>query len=225
MRIEVNNNFFDEWSPEMAYVLGYWFADGDISRMYKESKNPYKRFKLTSIDNEHLNKIKLLMKSKHKLWKDKTDCYALAFCSSKIYDRIVELGGCERKSLVAKFPFVPDEFVRHFIRGYFDGDGSVYFGGSKVPFASFLGTKDFLTILSNYLCYNVDIEKMGNIYRMTYSGEYAVKVLDYMYRDSKLFLSRKFDRYLKCMKWKRKRGPYRSWKQYILNNERLPICV
>jgi hypothetical protein len=30
MRRTVNQDFFKKWTPEMAYVLGLWFADGCI---------------------------------------------------------------------------------------------------------------------------------------------------------------------------------------------------
>ena len=38
----------------------------------------------------------------------------------------INLGGKEKKSLDCHFPKVPNEYLRDFIRGYFDGDGSVW---------------------------------------------------------------------------------------------------
>lgn len=46
-----NEQFFLNWSPEMAYVLGYWFADG-----YMTSDKSY-RVAFFSIDESHLQQI------------------------------------------------------------------------------------------------------------------------------------------------------------------------
>jgi intein/homing endonuclease len=50
--------------------------------------------------------------------------YRLAFVNQRISERLQELGLTERKSTTKPFPQVPEEYVRHFIRGYFDGNVS-----------------------------------------------------------------------------------------------------
>ena len=44
-----------------------------------------------------------------------------------MYADLTSLGGRKQKSKTIKFPYVPSKFLRDFIRGYFDGDGSVFF--------------------------------------------------------------------------------------------------
>ncbi|MDP3901014.1 MAG: LAGLIDADG family homing endonuclease [bacterium] len=46
--------------------------------------------------------------------------------SKHLYERMQELGCLRRKSRVVRFPKVPPPYLRDFIRGYFDGDGSVF---------------------------------------------------------------------------------------------------
>ena len=52
--------------------------------------------------------------------------YHFGISNEKLYDDIVNLGLTPNKSLTMQFPNMPNEFVRHFIRGCWDGDGSVY---------------------------------------------------------------------------------------------------
>lgn len=65
------------------------------------------------------------------------------------------LGCVKRKSLILKFPdekIVPKELMNHFIRGYFDGDGSISIGRNiKV---NFTGNTNFILDLRNYLACN-----------------------------------------------------------------------
>jgi intein-encoded DNA endonuclease-like protein len=93
--------------------------------------------------------------------------------------------------------------VQHFIRGFFDGEGSI---GSytrdevSVSFAS--GSKDFLSQLSviiNKFC-NVGIKniiwgKAAGAYYLTYHTHQALKLCEWMYKDSTLHLDRKYNKY------------------------------
>jgi DNA-binding transcriptional regulator WhiA len=51
---EINRNFFKKWTPEMAYILGFFTADGS---MFKNKRGSYfVEFEIT--DKELLEKIK-----------------------------------------------------------------------------------------------------------------------------------------------------------------------
>ena len=52
MVARIPNDFFKTWTPEMAYVLGYWWADGHILK-----NAAGKRVGFTSKDGEHLEQI------------------------------------------------------------------------------------------------------------------------------------------------------------------------
>lgn len=86
-------------------------------------------------ESELLEKILHLMDCDAKLYFHKERIYGkikagalyhFAINNEKLYDDIVSLGLTPNKSLTMRFPNVPNEFVRHFIRGCWDGDGSVY---------------------------------------------------------------------------------------------------
>ena len=63
---QVNQNFFKEWNNDMAYIFGYWFADGHISNPNMPSWKNYE-FIITSKDIKHLYLIRRLMNSNHKI--------------------------------------------------------------------------------------------------------------------------------------------------------------
>lgn len=121
-KYNINENFFSQWNPTMAYVLGFWFADG-----YMRKEKSY-RIVFTGNDKDILIKIRDAMTSSHPICPaNGNDCYYISFCSKKLYIDLTKLGGLRKKSMVIEFPKVPKKFLPDFIRGYFDGDGSVFF--------------------------------------------------------------------------------------------------
>lgn len=124
--IPVNQQFFDNWSPEMAYVLGFFAADGCLTVNPRGSK--YIEF--VSTDNDVLRKIRKTMGSKHKIGpKNEAQkgkkAFRLQIGSQYIFERLETLGFSVCKSKSIQFPAVPKDVLRHFVRGNFDGDGFV----------------------------------------------------------------------------------------------------
>ena len=105
-----------------------------------------------------------------------------------------------------KFPnvniFSDSSLIKHFIRGYFDGDGCLSFRKNKnsvVPVVSILGTLDFL----NGLVHNAKINRynlrkdkrhLHDTYTLDIYSTYDF--LDYIYKNSTIYLNRKYNRYL-----------------------------
>jgi len=120
---DIDEKFFSKWSPEMAWVLGLFFTDGCVSGG---------KVSLTSIDLGLLEKVKHHLKStksiaKHAQGYDKSKyIYIFEFYREKMREDLNKLGLTKRKSLTMIFPDIPEQYIRHFIRGCWDGDGSVY---------------------------------------------------------------------------------------------------
>jgi len=124
---KVNKDFFKKWSPEMAYVLGFFAADGNIV------KTKHNGFYLSfhSADKEILMSIKGAMKSEHKLSKRASSSgqvYRFQIGSKEMFEDLIILGLIPNKSKRMKAPKIPNKFSVDFIRGYFDGDGNVWEG-------------------------------------------------------------------------------------------------
>ena len=137
----INENFFTEWSPEMAWVLGLLFTDGNIDES---------RVAITSVDIDLLEKIKNLLKSSNPIQErvqsyDKSKhIYEFIFSRVKMRDDLLKLGLHKRKSLTMVFPDVPEEYIRHFIRGCWDGDGSIFISGDKLRGSYVCGSFKFI---------------------------------------------------------------------------------
>jgi hypothetical protein len=156
---DINENFFSEWSPQMAWVLGLLFTDGYIV----EEGTGLRACSglsvvLASIDRDMLENVRTHLKSTRPIRKkvqsyDKTKhIYSFDFYRKKMRDDLQKLGLIQRKSLTMKFPNVPEEYMRHFIRGCWDGDGSVYIGKNNKINASYVsGSKDFIERLAHEL--------------------------------------------------------------------------
>src|SRR5438270_57920 len=59
--------------------------------------------------------------------------YSLRICDPVVFADLVKLGITERKSLTLTPPIIPKRLIRHFVRGYFDGDGSVCLRNRNFP--------------------------------------------------------------------------------------------
>jgi len=149
---QVNNNFFSEWSNEMAWVLGAIYSDGNI----KKVGNAFSISQKNS-DVDFLEKILKVMNSNHKLY-DKSNRPAKYFeiNNFKMYHDLISLGLHSNKSKTITFPNVPNKYIRHFIRGLWDGDGSIsYNNKTDLFYATFVSGSesfivDFVNILKKY---------------------------------------------------------------------------
>ena len=153
-KVILNENFFSSWSPEMAYVLGVIYTDGNLHPKTKSKKDNTNRVTITQKEPELLTKVLALMfcnaticYRKERIY-DKIKAGAIYYFKlthDKIYDDLVKLGLTPRKSLTMTFPDIPNQYVRHFVRGCWDGDGSIYFEKGSLLRAHFIsGSFEFI---------------------------------------------------------------------------------
>jgi len=77
-------------------------------------------------DREYLQCIKAVMASEQRLIVRKDGCCTFRIGNQQLWHDLHALGGRPAKSLIAEISFIPQELVRHFVRGFIDGDGSLY---------------------------------------------------------------------------------------------------
>lgn len=205
-----NENFFKQWTPEMAYVLGFFCADGNLTL----GKRGNKYIEFTSTDKSLLKDIRVALGSNHTLTRRKRrnawkDAFRLQIGSKRMFVHLIELGLTPKKSLSLKLPNVPDVYLGAFLRGYFDGDGNVVFGYFRkamrnkktrlcaIRFTS--GSKDFLEQLKIRLGMLLGISGSffysGRGWRLNYGLFDSKKLFDLMYgkkRQRLIYLQRKY---------------------------------
>lgn len=215
----VNDDFFKTWTPEMAYILGYIFADGNIN--WKPEKS-YRTLTITASekDKSHLEEVRELLEStKELLYSERTKSYRLIVNSKIICKDLMKLGMIPRKSLSIKFPEIPEKFLKHFIRGVIDGDGNVrYVNREKSPYFEITissGSEDFLKVMSEKIS-SFDVEGRvrkvkGNVFILQYSCKRGLNLAKWIYDDGNLCLDRKFRQYKKALIAK---GGGQPWRKY-----------
>ncbi len=208
-------DFFDDINTEeKAYILGLLYADG-----YNDTNRNSVSLGLKETDREILDKITVLIQPTKPLqyintqnngFKNSQNQYRLVMESRKISQRLIELGCGKAKTHNLVFPTgtqVPKYLQRHFIRGYFDGDGSV--SGDKQKQLSFVGTKDFLLHLQQILIEELGFsktkldqrhkEREDEIRSLRYCGiNQCITFRDWLYKDATICMERKkniFDTY------------------------------
>lgn len=113
------------------YLLGAFMTDGCVYS--RPSRKNSKVVSLHSKDEDWLIGVNnficpnkpLLMPTKNK------SCHSLMYMCSKMGIILESLGCVGRKSLILNFPKVPEEYITDFLRGCWDGDGSLSFSQSK----------------------------------------------------------------------------------------------
>ena len=114
-------------------------------------------------------------------------------------------GMTPNKSLTLSFPDISENLLPHFIRGVFDGDGSIYKHKDNGYTLTITSTNDFCMSLKNIVeeklnihCGIYDAQNHNGITKVfTISGRIQTKkFLDWIYRDAELFLERKYNRYV-----------------------------
>lgn len=203
----VDHTYFKKYSSNMFYILGLWFADGTIHK-YKDN---CKMLSLSlNIDDIVLveqikSEIKLNKQTYiyiDKRYKNKGQA-KIDIYSEEMYDDLVSFGCIENKSLIIKFPEIPDEFKKDFVRGYMDGDGSIFIDKRNKFYLSFTsGSYDFLSGVIkviedklNLVSKIYDKNNKGTCFFIRYNGNNAIKVCSWLYDNPTLFMKRKFDKY------------------------------
>lgn len=217
---DLHTDFFARWSPQMAYVLGFFAADGNMIR------NTRGAHFVTFYSNDLLllRTVRRTLGSTHKIAARKrhgseSTTYQMQLGSKRLFSDLAALGFAPRKSKRLRFPEIPTELLGDFVRGYFDGDGCVYFKRHYVKarnrrlwiFTSRFtcGSRRFLVLLQNALrSHGVKggyiVTKWQNSgFELVFSHKDSLALYKLMYhnaRDTDLRLLRKYALFSKAIR-------------------------
>lgn len=214
----------------MAYVLGVIYTDGNI--IAGRLKNPSSGYSITCSrltisqkEPELLNKVLTLMNCQTTILKRNRksyggcisgETYYFHINNETVFEDLLKLGVVPNKSKVITFPDMPETCIRHFIRGCWDGDGSVFISDGKLQASFVSGSKEFIERLNTEL-FLLGIVKANKekkygslfkvpltVYKSKISKSYSIKLrsnenmelfYNYLYDgvDDSLYLIRKHD--------------------------------
>ena len=215
LKYHCNENYFDNINnADKAYILGLLWADGcnNLSlgkiQLQLQEKDKYILDEINILTNNDRPLIFTPLNNKNPNWQNS---YTLILKSYHMAQVLNDYGMTPRKSLILEFPTWLDiSLYPHFIRGYIDGDGSIYCHIDKnICRVSITGTKMLLDIIQNILSQlgiksslrhkNEHNDVVYTLYTTSNFG--SIKLLKWIYDDANLKLERKYDKYQQFLKY------------------------
>lgn len=202
-----NERYFEKIDkPEKAYLLGFITADGCI---YNGSNKTSFRFQMNikESDSYVLDFLQKEIGSDYKIqFKEvsakkngnKSKAALLKINSTAFCKDLINLNVIPRKSMKESIPLkkIPKKFLRYFVLGYFDGDGSISYTKPS-PHISILGSKKMCKQLNkifvdNGIDQNVFFDRNNKIFGLRINNtENKIKLYNFLYKDYVFFLKRK----------------------------------
>jgi len=203
-KYHLNDSFFKELNPVSAYWLGFIAADGTLNRRDNGLK-----IGLNKSDDVHLKKFINAIGFKGKIHYVKSNNSASVEVYSKdIIKTLLSYGITSNKSLTIREVKTPDHLMSHFIRGVYDGDGSI--SGYRRTHLQFMiaGNRPFMEQIQEILIKECNLNKTriyplkGKAHKVQYTGIQVLKILNFIYKDSNqgIRLDRKYGKFLDLKK-------------------------
>ena len=207
-------------TEEKAYWLGFLTADGWISK--NEVKNSgCVGIELKYSDLCHLKKFNKSIHGNYKIVDRWKQCHisknpnkwnhmcCIRIYSIDMYNSLTKLGFTNNKTYDCYIPDIPQTLIKHYIRGYFDGDGRFGLSNNRLWVSFCTASKSFNDCIVHEL-QKEDIQ----VQQYDYINEFGtqmyvpeltnnkarIKFLNWIYDDANIYLDRKYKKYLKAIK-------------------------
>lgn len=205
-----DEGFFDSIdSEDKAYILGLIYADGCLSPRGERRGS----VRLSQIDKELMVKVAVafglgeqalycIHPSEKRGYKNSKIQYSLELQGGPLYQRLIELGCTPRKSLTCGHPpdgAIPPDLIRHFIRGYFDGDGCINVFNKFYKRVCIVGTMDTLAWIGKNLPFFYSLpphRTTDGMFYLTFGAVSSIEWFrDYLYTDAEVFSRKKRNKF------------------------------
>ena len=206
-----DSEVFKIFTSESCYWAGFIAADGWVNK-YNLG------IELSIKDINHLKKFRSFINSNCDISTRKKFSFGKIFkyCNLYIYSKKMidvlkeNFNIVSNKSLVYVMPEkISKDMQKHFIRGYIDGDGSIgwHKHNNKPRVHVCSGSKKLLEQIKkiikeqNKRAGNPSIlkTKSGNLYTLSFMGHQAYDILNWLYKDSTIYLDRKYEKYIEVI--------------------------
>lgn len=208
----VNEAFFLEQSANMAYLLGFLASDGSVSKDRNDIS-----LGLSSIDREILEKIQNIIGGRpidDYITAEGFSVSKLTFTSQIVKNELAKYNITPKKTFTLTPPDkLEKKYWIDYIRGYFDGDGSINYiiSNKSLRWQVCSATKEILQWIVDWLyeAYQipkVNIQKQERVnsplYVIQYSTNATKNIYNILYTPNTLFLKRKKDKFEEILKKK-----------------------
>lgn len=213
-QFHVNDHFLDDWAEGSAYFVGVMYGDGCLPNLKGRATHRLE-INIKASDRRWLEDIAALLHFQGPIreWTIRDqymprDVISLGFASKRLRSRLVAIGFREKTTAC-----IPDKIFRHFARGLFDADGSIYKVNSSPGRweTSFTGQYELLQEVAYRLHLLVGTKYPKSLYEKsnspgTFSLRFAtaetVMLHAAFYDGSTVYLARKKQRFEQLLKWR-----------------------
>lgn len=205
-KYELDDTFFDVIdTEEKAYWLGFFLADASVSN----NSNTIS-IGLSIRDYDHLHRLKKSLKITRPIREfissNGYKSCIISFYSQNIKEKLISYNVIPNKKKYGKHPFLllNNDLIKHYVRGFFDGDGCVSESirketGTKRYAIEIASCQEMLVFIKKFLADNnievSDIREHMSIYEIRTSNNLEIiKFFNLIYKDANIYLPRKYER-------------------------------
>jgi len=174
-----NEDFFERIdNEERAYFLGFLFADGCVINNVEKYRYQV-TLKLHTKDRHILESFIVSVNGEMPIWKHgQREMVEIHFSGKKMVNDLINLGVTSNKTFTLQYPIIDETLERHFLRGYFDGDGCIRIKEDKRD-----NTKrgDLRIVSGSIDMLNKINERMNVLFGVNTNKLYGPKDKDYKY--------------------------------------------
>jgi hypothetical protein len=219
VKYNFDENYFESIDTEdKAYFLGFIVADGCISDKTNTIKIIQKEIDILYEFKKYINSDGGIFTSKNR------NISSFSVSSAKTKNDLQKLGIHSNKTMVVKYPSIPDNLQNHFMRGVFDGDGCITLrtdkrdnqqrGQVNICSGSYDFIKDYydkLVLFANLSGRNKIRCPKGTYHVVDWGGLSDVEnIYNFLYKDSTIYLNRKKETFEKVISITKDKNKYRK---------------
>ena len=204
----VDESFFEIIdTQEKAYIMGWFYSDGsnsvspNIAKIDVAEDSVDILIKIREVIGSNARIIPMKNSANSYAGESAQTLYRLGIYNKRVSKQIAALGICGNVTYTRTWPeWLTEDLEPHFIRGLIDGDGCISISKKKGFLIGYWGTEMMCEGLSKVLKkigveHRHKMDKKGHHYiRITKQAE-CLKFADYIYKDSTIYLARKFENY------------------------------
>lgn len=206
----LRHDFFDTIdTPEKAWLLGFLFTDGSVRKIKKSCYQI--RLSIQLKDEEMIDRIMQWLNIDTKKKYDRREgkeTVGIEVLSENMYNQLQKYGIVPNKTYIVDRLYIddiPEKFRRDYIRGLFDGDGGISFTGNTAEVSCNFTSYFYNTVKEFQFVIDENIGKMEHNSIKTDDGrsicswrgrQQVLKILSWLYDDAKVYLPRKYQKYL-----------------------------